>query len=521
MKRSSGVLMPMFSLPSNTGIGNFGKYAYKFIDLLKEAKQNYWQLLPLNPIDSSNSPYFSISHFAGCTLFIDLESLVDEGFLDQCDILGFDFADNKNKVNYAFVKQRYEVALKKAYNRFSKSNYNKVLLNAFKLKYGAYIKDYVIFTSMKTIFDKAFVEWDNEYKFYNNDAIDRFKIEHKELVEYNYFLQYLFFNQWLKLKKYANSSGIKIIGDMPIYSSTDSSDVWANAINFLLDEELLPIEIAGCPPDAFNDNGQVWGNPLYNYDYMKQHNYDYMMKKFNLLFKLYDVIRVDHFRGFESYYAIKAGSTDAKNGCWEKGPGIDLFNTLHKKINNANIIAEDLGFITDEVKKLLYDTGYPGMKVMQFAFSHFDDQNNQYRPHNYPDNCVAYLGTHDNDTFVGWYNNLCVEDKNIFERYIHEKVDSISKNVMADSFSEYVGAKDRSAISDITYATLQVLYNSKANLVITNIQDVLGLGTEARINTPSTLSENNWSFRFTEEQLFSDKVVELLTKLTIDSKRII
>ena len=500
MKRSSGVLMPIFSLPSNTGIGNFGENAYKFIDLLKDARQGYWQLLPLNPIDSSNSPYFSVSQFAGSPLFIDLESLVEEGLIDSSDIDGFDSDDNTNIVNYDFIKSKIFVVLRKAYDSFVKSNYNRIIFNSFKMRYNTYIKDYVVFESMKSIFNKPFVEWDNQYKYYSKDVIDSFINENQDLVDYNYFLQYLFFKQWIRLKKYANSKGIKIIGDMPIYSSNDSSDVWANSNNYLLDENLNPTEVAGCPPDAFNSGGQLWGNPLYNYDYMRENNYDYILKKFSLLFKIYDVVRLDHFRGFESYYAIKAGDIDARNGSWRKGPGMDLFNTLHKKIKSSNVIAEDLGFITDEVRKLLYDTGYPGMRVMQFAFSHYDDQNNPYRPHNYPENCVAYLGTHDNDTFVGWYNSICPEDKSIVANYL-----GISRSEVYEP--------------EVVSKAFRALYNSKANLVISNIQDILGIGSEGRINTPSTLSDKNWSYRFTAEQLFNEQVIKALKELTIVSGR--
>lgn len=503
--------MPIFSLPSDTGIGNFGKAAIKFIDLLKETKQSYWQLLPLNPIDVSNSPYFSVSHFAGNPLFIDLESLVENGLLDNHDLQNFDTEENKNYIHYEIVKVKIYDVLNKAYKNFIKSDFNLLKLHIFKYQFDKYIKDYVVFESMKTVFKKAFVDWDDEYKYHNVDTINKFVSKNINLINYNYFLQYLFFKQWLRLKKYANSKGIQIIGDMPIYSSNDSSDVWANAKNYALDENLEPKEVAGCPPDAFNSNGQLWGNPLYNYDYMKQNNYDYMMNKFSLLFKIYDVIRLDHFRGFESYYVIKSGDIDARNGSWRKGPGIELFKVLNKKIRNINIIAEDLGFITDDVKKLLNDTGYPGMKVMQFAFSHWDDQNNPYRPHNYPVNSVAYLGTHDNDTFMGWYNSICPEDRNIVDNYLHLNDDLIVDGKYLDI--EHLGSATKSI------KALHVLYNSKSNLVITNIQDLLGIGSEGRINTPSTLSNDNWSYRFTNEQLFNKKIKEYLLLLTKESNR--
>lgn len=525
MERSSGVLMPIFSLPSDTGIGNFGENAYKFIDLLKDAKQSYWQLLPLNPVDVSNSPYFSVSHFAGNPLFIDLNSLVDEGLLDNNDIQNIDTENNKNYIQYEIAKSNIFGALKKAYKNFIKSDLNIFKLYIFKCQFDKYIKDYVLFESMKTVFNKAFVDWDDKYKYYNVDSNNDFISNNVSLVNYNYFLQYLFFKQWFKLKKYANSKGIQIIGDMPIYSSNDSSDVWANSKNYLLDENLKPTEIAGCPPDAFNSAGQLWGNPLYNYDYMKQNNYDYMMKKFSLLFRLYNVIRIDHFRGFESYYAIKAGDTDARNGSWRKGPGIDLFKTLHKKIKTTNIIAEDLGFITDDVKKLLYDTGYPGMKVMQFAFSHWDDQNNPYRPHNYPENSVAYLGTHDNDTFMGWYNSICSEDKNIVDNYLGiSSVNQLNVGAFIEcpcrgEVHEPANSRGEVYEPEILVKALQTLYASKSNLVILNIQDLLGIGSEGRINTPSTLSDKNWSYRFTKEQLFNEQVTNALKKLTIDSNR--
>lgn len=496
MNRASGILLPIFSLPNDLCIGNFSKSAYEFIDFLKESHQKYWQVLPLNSIGSGNSPYFSESLFSGNQFFIDLESLVKEKLLDDKDLDIFRNNNIKNRVNYNILYENFPIVLRKAYNNFKNNKINLLKLNIFRLKFGRYLNDYVSFKTLSHFLGDNFLNWEKTYKYYNKNYVNKFLSKYKDEFLYNYFIQYKSYSQWFRLKKYANENGIKIIGDLPIYSSNNSSDVWANSKNYILNENLEPSLLAGCPPDSFDDKGQLWGNPLYDYQYMKNNKYKFLLNKFKFMFKLYDVLRLDHFRGYESFYAIDSKTKEATNGKWIKGPGNQLFDMINKKLKNPKIIAEDLGYITDEVKNMLNYTKYPGMKVMEFAFSHTDNQDNPYRPHNYIENSVAYLGTHDNDTFMGWYNTICAEDKYIVDNYLHLN-DNEEKNI----------------------TTLKVLYNSKSNLVITNIQDVLGIGSEGRINTPSTLSDDNWSFRFLYEQLFNDNNKKILKKLTADSKR--
>ena len=339
------------------------------------------------------------------------------------------------------------------------------------------------------------VAYEGEYKLVDKTTIDEFKKTHKEEIEFYKAIQNLFYNQWHKLKKYANDNGIKIIGDIPIYSAYDSAEVWAMPKNFYLDENKLPIDVAGVPPDGFSASGQLWGNPLYNYEYIKENNYKYFIDKFEHLKELYDVIRIDHFRGFDSYYAIPYGRTDAVEGRWVDAPGKELFDKVKAKLGDVEIIVEDLGFLTESVRELLKHTGFPGMKVLEFAFDSRDKNNTEYLPHTYPENSVAYIGTHDNDTFVGWLNSINENDRNYAKEYLELKEDG----------SDH-------------YRAIRVLYESKSNLAIATIQDLLGIGTEGRINVPSTISDKNWSFRFKKDEI-ADSVKEFFKGLTIKTHR--
>ena len=494
MDRASGVLLAIFSLPSKYGIGTLGDEAYKFVDLLSEASQKYWQVLPITHTSFGNSPYSSISTFAGNPYFIDLDELAKEGFLKEEEYINVDFGYDKNRIDYNKLALNKIPILKKAAERVFKKSKDEV--QNFINEHSYFITDYAVFCALKDKYLlKSFNEWPDEFKFKNQDAIDRFIKENKKEIEFYQILQFIFYKQWFKLKKYANEKGIKIIGDMPIYTAYDSCDVWASPEYYQLDENLSPQFVAGCPPDSFSAEGQLWGNPLYNYKYIEDNNFNFFIDKFSHLSNLYDVIRIDHFRGFDSYYCIPYGRTDAKIGEWQIGPGIKLFDAVKAALPNAEFIAEDLGFLTDSVHKLLKDTNFPGMKVLEFGFNHYDKDNTMYLPHTYDENTVAYLGTHDNDTFIGWLNSISKED--------------------ADYAIEYLKLNNPAAYH---LDAMWVLYNSKSFLTIVMPQDLLGKGSSARINTPSTVSDSNWSYRFLESDL-DENMVYLLKKLTVESGR--
>lgn len=486
--------MPIFSLPSKYGIGTLGKEAYKFVDFLVDTKQSYWQMLPIMETSFGNSPYSATSSFAGNPFFIDFEMLKNDGLLKESDYSYLDNDENPRRVDYKKQFDNKDKVLRIACNNF-KHLYTKEL-NTFFDEYKFFLDDYAIFYALKNKHNGgSFDVWENDYKLKKADAINNFIKENEDEIEFYKIVQCLFYRQWFKLKKYANSKGIKIIGDTPIYSAYDSAEVWANPEFFHLDANKKPIDVAGCPPDGFCDKGQLWGNPLYNYDYIKKDNYKYFINKFSHLLNLYDVLRIDHFRGFDSYYAIPHGSPDATGGKWVKGPGIELFNELKKCLGDVNIVVEDLGFLTDSVRNLLKETGFPGMKVMEFAFNAYDKGNTEYLPHTYPENSVAYLGTHDNDTFMGWINSIRKEDR--------------------DYAIEYLKLKEP---SEYYKEALQVLYNSKSNLVVVQFQDILGTGSIGRINAPATLSEMNWSYRLLPYEL-DDNAKQFLKDLTVKNNR--
>lgn len=486
--------MPIFSLPSAHGIGTLGKEAYNFIDFLVDTKQSYWQILPIMETGFGNSPYAATSSFAGNPFFIDIDMLCEEGLVKESDYQNLDFGSDDRRVNYCKIFENRFKVLKIACDNFRKRH--PIIYTKFKIDYNFFLDSYATFHVLKDSFGGvAFNEWDIDYKMANKNAIDEFKKRHTEEIEFYKTIQCLFYIQWFNLKKYANSKGIKIIGDIPIYSAYDSTEVWAEPQNFKLDENKEPIEVSGCPPDGYSALGQLWGNPIYDYDYIKKNDYQYFVKKFSFLKKLYDVIRIDHFRGFDSYYSIPYKSSDATNGVWKEGPGMELFIKLKEKIGNMEIIVEDLGFLTDSVRKLLKDTGYPGMKVLQFAFNSNDKSNTEYLPHTYIENSVAYIGTHDNDTFVGWYNSINDNDREYVKEYL---------GLTNDSYNHF--------------RAMNALYESKSNLVIATVADLLGIGSEGRINTPSTINDMNWSFRFKIGEV--DEITKNYFKdLTIRTKR--
>ena len=494
MKRSSGVLMPIFSLASNYGIGTLGKEAYNFVDFLVDTKQTYWQLLPIMETSFGNSPYSAISNFAGNPFFIDLDMLKDEELLTEEDLKGFDFGNDDNRVDYYKLYENRLRILKIAADNYKDKHIISFL--QFEVTHNFFLEDYAVFHAIKDHFSgSAFDKWDEKYKLADKETIAEFKKTHKDQIEFYKIIQCLFYKQWFKLKKYANDNGIKIIGDTPIYSAYDSAEVWAHPENFYLDENKIPIDVAGCPPDGFTDKGQLWGNPLYNYDYIKKNNYKYFLDKYSHLSKLYDVIRIDHFRGFDSYYAIPYGSSDAINGKWIAAPGKELFNLLKERISDVEIIVEDLGFLTESVRELLRVTGFPGMKVLEFAFNANDKGNTEYLPHTHPENSTAYIGTHDNDTFLGWLNSINENDRNYAKEYLNLKDDG------ADN-----------------YRAIKRIFESKSNLAVVTMQDLLGIGSTGRINVPSTISDLNWSFRFRKGEV-DESIKKFLRDLTVETGR--
>lgn len=482
--RTSGVLMPISSLPSPYGIGTMGKAARKFVDFLQKSGQTYWQILPICQTSYGDSPYQSFSSFAGNPYFIDLEYLCKDKLLKKAECDSFDWGGSIRYVDYGTMYESRYALLKKAYARFVKNipaDYED-----FCEKEKAWLDDYSLFMALKDANDGvAWAEWDEALKHREASAIAEAKNSYADDISFYKMLQYLFFKQWRELKAYANEKNIGIIGDVPIYVAMDSADVWTNPNLFYLDEELNPIEVAGCPPDAFSEDGQLWGNPLFRWDVMKKDGYTWWTNRIRAVSKLYDIVRIDHFRGFDSFYAIPAGEETARNGCWKKGPGMDLFHTLEKKLGKLPIIAEDLGFLTPSVHKLLKDSGFPGMKVIQFAFDSREDSD--YLPHNYPTNCVVYTGTHDNDTVMGWMKTAPKSSVRFAKKYLN-----LTKE------------------EGYNWGMMRAAWSSVADLAIVPMQDLIGLGSEARINTPSTIG-NNWKWRATEDQISNKLAKHLLT----------
>ena len=466
--RTSGILMPISSLPSPYGIGTMGDEAKKFIKFLKKAGQTYWQILPVCPTSYGDSPYQSFSSFAGNPYFIDLDYLLKDGLITEKELINLEWGDNERYVDYGVIYDNRYSILRNAYLRFCE-NKPKIFFD-FCEKEKSWLDDYALFMALKDAHKgQAWFEWEKDYKFRDEDALELAKSKYAEDIEFYKMLQFLFKKQWLDLKKYANKNNIKIIGDIPIYVSADSADVWSNPSEFYLDENLELIEVAGCPPDAFSEDGQLWGNPLFRWDVMKENNYSWWVRRIKAMADMYNIIRIDHFRGFDSYYAIPAEDDTAKNGKWKKGPGMDLFNKLKEELGELPIIVEDLGYLTQSVKDLLKESGFPGMKVLQFAF---DDMNgNEYLPHFYPRECVVYTGTHDNDTIMGW-----------LDKAPKETVDFVKKYLNLTKKEGYNWGVIRGAMSSV------------AETCILTMQDIIGLGAEARINTPSTLGEN-WKWR--------------------------
>lgn len=472
--RKSGILLPVSSLPSKYGIGTFSKEAYDFVDFLESAGQGFWQILPLGPTGYGDSPYQSFSTFAGNPYYIDLEDLVEKGWLkkEECDEC--DFGGDDGYVDYEKIYLSRFRILRKAYERSGIGDEEDFRL--FQNENRFWLEDYALYMAVKNSFGgRSWTEWEEDIRVRKRSAVKAYQEKYKEEIEFYQFQQYLFAKQWLALKEYANKKGIQIIGDIPIYVALDSADTWAAPELFQLDGECRPIGVAGCPPDAFSATGQLWGNPLYKWEYHKETGYEWWMRRISYCYRLYDVVRIDHFRGFDEYYFIPYGDATAQFGHWEKGPGYDIFKTMKEKVGKKPVIAEDLGYLTPSVLRLVKKTGYPGMKVLHFAFD--DSQDSDYLTHKYNSNAVVYTGTHDNDTTVGWYSTLNKRDKAFAKRYLNIRT-----------------------TKEIHWELIRAAISSVADTAVIPMQDYLGLGAEARINTPSTLGDN-WKWRLKKGQL--------------------
>lgn len=472
--RTSGILMHISSLPSPYGIGTMGKEARKFADFLEKAGQKYWQILPICPTSYGDSPYQSFSSFAGNPYFIDLEYLCEEKLLKKKECESYPWGRDPRSVDYGILYDSRYKLLRHACRRFEKREPEDFA--RFCEKEAYWLDDYALFMALKDANGgAAWFSWEKELKTREEKALKKARKKYAGDIRFYQMLQYLFFKQWWELKAYVNAKGIEIIGDVPIYVAGDSADVWANPEQFYLNEELDPIDVAGCPPDAFSEDGQLWGNPLFRWDVMKRDGYGWWTKRVQAMSKLYDVVRIDHFRGFDSYYAIPAGDDTAKNGEWRKGPGMDLFRVLEKNLGRLNIIVEDLGFLTPSMLELVKDSGFPGMKVIQFAFDSREGSN--YLPHTYGQHCVVYTGTHDNDTLLGWMESAPKESVKFAKEYLN-----LTKK------------------EGYNWGMMRGAWASVGDLAVVPMQDVIGLGGEARMNTPSTLG-GNWQWRAMPEEI--------------------
>lgn len=488
--RESGILCPISSLSSKYGIGCFSKEAYEFVDFLKESGQSYWQVLPFGPTGYGDSPYQSFSTFAGNPYFIDPATLIKDGLLLENEVRDYYFGTNPEYVDYGAIYNSRFIMLELAFQRFLNDPDKEY--EAFKAKYAFWLEDYGLYMALKAANGgKAWTEWPDDVKMREPEALAAARLEYSETIEFYCFQQYEFFKQWAKVKEYANENGIRIIGDIAFYTSADSADTWANPNTFLMDEDCLPTKVAGCPPDAFSADGQLWGNPIYDWKYLKKNNYEWWIRRIQSCFELVDVLRVDHFRAFDEYYEIPYGEKTAKNGKWVKGPGLGLFREMKKQLGDLHIIAEDLGYITPSVKKLLKDSGFPGMKVLQFAFDSREESD--YLPHNYEHNCVVYTGTHDNETTRGWIESIPDADRDFARRYI------------GSIFTDY---------GQFTWDFIRTAQASVADLCIVPIQDYLVKDNRARINRPSTTG-TNWQWRMRPNELSKElaKSIYEMTKL--------
>lgn len=496
MERSSGVLMHISSLPNDQGIGSFGQEAYDFVDFLVATAQSYWQLLPLTTTSYGDSPYASYSAFAGNTDFINLNELVKENYLREAELEGVDFGQNPHKVNYNQVQKVRRPLLEKAVQRFiTAGGLTKKSYESFLQENEEWLVPFSHFMTLKESFNqKPWFDWPAEYQIFASKNVNVYLEDKTDQLTYHLVTQYWFSKQWHALKKYANQQGISIIGDIPIYIAYDSVELWASPEMFLVDENKVPTVVSGTPPDGFSDEGQYWGNPIYDWKQMETNDFAWWIRRIEESLKLYDWVRLDHFRGFEAYWEIPYGAASAKEGQWVKGPDKKLFKAMIDQLGKINLIAEDLGYITPEVEDLLAYTGYPGMKILQHAFTGAEDS--EHMPHHFTPNTIAYVGTHDNETGFGWY------------------LDSTNQ-AQRDQLDQYLNRCPGEHVAD---ALNRGLAASVSNMVIYTMQDLLRLGNEARMNRPSTIGDN-WDWRMDSQAITVDLAEKLLAWTTTYYRR--
>ena len=491
-KRSSGVLMHITSLPGQFGIGTFGKSAYEFIDFLEETKQTYWQILPLTTTSYGDSPYQSFSAVAGNLNLIDFSLLKEDGLLEESDYANVNFGENPEKVDYALLFEERRPILEKAVANTSKNSEVLAEIEKFEAENSSWLADYAEYMAIKESFGyKSFIHWDEDIKKGEQAAREKYRTELQDSIRYYTVTQYFFFKQWLALKEYANEKGIKIIGDMPIYVSADSVEMWTMPELFKVDANNEPLYVAGCPADDFSPTGQLWGNPIYDWEKHKEQGFSWWIYRVQESFKIYDVLRIDHFKGFSDFWQIDKDAENAVNGTWEAGPGIELFQKIKEQLGDLPIVAENLGFIDAKAEKLLDDSGYPGMKILQFAFP---GEDNLDRPHHYTQNSVAYTGTHDNDVVNGWYEKLSESERKLVSEYLNRRDDET-----------------------ITEAMIRGIYSSVSDYAIVTMQDLLDKDATSRMNVPSTVG-GNWEWRMLAEDLTEERK-EFLKNITVRYSR--
>ena len=465
--RESGVLMHITSLPGNFGVGTMGAEAFRFVDFLKAAGQSCWQILPLNPTGYGDSPYQSCSTYAGNPYLIDLDKLVEEGLLEKADLEGICWGDQEERVDFGLLYNNREKVLRKAYERFEGGK----AFDAFCQENSNWLSDFALFMALKAKFGgKPWYEWERPLKFREPDALWECRHELEAQIRFYSFVQFLFNQQWNALRAYAHEAGVRIIGDVPIYVPLDSVDVWSNPELFQLDETLAPVDVAGCPPDGFTADGQLWGNPLYRWDVMEQNGFTWWKRRLAAAEERYDVVRFDHFRGFEAYWAVPYGDATARNGKWVKGPGLNFIYAIQKALPELDLIAEDLGFLTQEVLDMRDESGLPGMKVLEFAFD--SREPSEYLPHTYPENSICYTGTHDNVTCRQWF-------------------DTATEEAIAYA-TEYMALTEEEGL---VWGVIRTAMASVSKLCIVPLQDYLDLGASARMNFPGTQTSDNWTWR--------------------------
>ena len=491
-KRSSGILMHITSLPGEFGIGTFGKSAYEFVDFLEETDQTYWQILPLTTTSYGDSPYQSFSAVAGNLNLIDFSLLKEDGLLEESDYANVNFGENPEKVDYALLFEERRPILEKAVANTSKNSEVLAEIEKFEAENSSWLADYAEYMAIKESFGyKSFIHWDEDIKKGEETAREKYRTELQDSIRYYTVTQYFFFKQWLALKEYANEKGIKIIGDMPIYVSADSVEMWTMPELFKVDANNEPLYVAGCPADDFSPTGQLWGNPIYDWEKHKEQGFSWWIYRVQESFKIYDVLRIDHFKGFSDFWQIDKDAENAVNGTWEAGPGIELFQKIKEQLGDLPIVAENLGFIDAKAEKLLDDSGYPGMKILQFAFP---GEDNLDRPHHYTQNSVAYTGTHDNDVVNGWYEKLSESEKELVSEYLNRRDDET-----------------------ITEAMIRGIYSSVSDYAIVTMQDLLDKDATSRMNVPSTVG-GNWEWRMLVEDLTEERK-EFLRNITVRYSR--